>query len=234
MPRFQDQNMSPTPSAVLFDLDGTLVDSARDLSAALNHVLRKAARPEMEIDRVRHMVGDGARALILKGFSDSGAVPGNADIKAILDDFLDYYLENIAERTIIFPGARQVIEDLAAREIPLGLCTNKALRLSEKLMTEMGLAKYFSAIVGGDSFPYCKPDPRHLTATLEKMTAAPERAVMVGDSANDIIAAQKAHMPVIGVSFGYTKTPLAELNPDIIIDHFDDFPMALEKICERF
>ncbi len=226
--------MAIKPSGVIFDLDGTLVDSARDLSAALNHVLKQASRPEIALSQVRHMVGDGARALIIKGFSETGHLPDDAEIDIIQDEFLSYYSDHITDQTIIFPGAMRVIERLAEMQIPLGLCTNKAIKLTEKIMTEFGLADYFSAIVGGDSFDYQKPDPRHLTSTLEIMRVEAEGAVMVGDSGNDILAAQRAGIPVIGVSFGYSKTPIAELNPDIIIDHYDDFLNSLGRLSESF
>lgn len=226
--------MSKLPSGIIFDLDGTLVDSARDLTGALNHVLRRAKRPEMEISRVRHMVGDGARALIIKGFSETGTLPDEAETEAILLDFLDFYMTNITAQTIIFPGALGVIEKLAEMNIPLGLCTNKAIKLTEKLMAETGLSKYFTAIVGGDSFEYCKPDPRHLMSTLEMMQCPLGRAIMVGDSDNDILASRAADIPVIGVSFGYSKAPVAELDPDMVIDHYDDFFNALTEISKRW
>lgn len=225
--------MTNTPSAVIFDLDGTLVDSARDLTAALNYVLRQANRPEVAISQVRYLVGDGARAMIKKGFSETGPLPDEAGINRILQDFLAYYLENITDQTIIFPGALKVIEKLVDLGIPLGLCTNKALKLTEKLMTEIGLADYFSAIVGGDSFDYRKPDPRHLTSTLDMMNCSPHRAVMVGDSVNDILAARGAGMPVICLSLGYSKTPIADLNPDGVFDHYDDFFGALTQASEK-
>lgn len=226
--------MTGKPSAVIFDLDGTLVDSARDLTQSLNHVLKLAGRPAMNISQVRHMVGDGARALIIKGFSETGSVPESSEIDVIQATFLDFYHANITDQTIVFPGALNVIKQLTALNIPLGLCTNKALKLSEKLIQEIGLAPYFSAVTGGDSFDYRKPDPRHLTATLDRMKAAPDRAIMVGDSSSDIIAAQRAEIPVIGVSFGYTKVPITSLSPDTIIDHFDDFFPALQKLTAKF
>lgn len=221
------------PSAIIFDLDGTLVDSARDLTGALNHVLRTANRPQIDISRVRHMVGDGARALIIKGFKETGALPNEKNLEAMLQDFLAYYLENITKSTIIFPGALDVIKKLKDMEIPLGLCTNKSIKLTEKLMSEIGLSDYFTAIIGGDSFEYCKPDPRHLTSTLETMNCAPDRAIMVGDSNNDILAARAAGIPVICVSFGYSKTPVSDFNPDIIIDHYDDFFEGFTEILNR-
>ena len=225
--------MSNLPKGIIFDLDGTLVDSARDLSGALNHVLKLAHRPEIEISRVRHLVGDGARALIIKGFSETGILPAENVIDEILQEFLVYYTENITTQTIIFPGALKLIEKLDDMNIPMGLCTNKPLKLTEKLMSEIGLSDYFAAIVGGDSFEYRKPDPRHLTSTLEMMSCAPDSAVMVGDSANDVMAAKAAGIPVVCVSFGYSKVPVQDLNPDVVIDHYDDFLNALKKIAKR-
>jgi len=225
--------MSSSPSAIIFDLDGTLVDSARDLTGALNHVLRQARRPKIDISKVRDMVGDGAKALIIKGFSETGSLPSEADMPIIWQDFLDYYLENITRETIVFPGALSVIKELKAKNIPMGLCTNKVIKLTHKLMTEIGLADYFSAIVGGDSFDYRKPDPRHITSTLEQMQCDPTRAIMVGDSANDIIAAQKANIPVIAVSFGYSKDPVSTLNPDVVIDHYDQFLEKMSRISQK-
>lgn len=225
--------MSKLPSSVIFDLDGTLVDSARDLTRALNHVLSQAGRPEMDITRVRYLVGDGARALIIKGFSETGNLPDEDEIDTILQKFLKYYLDNITTETILFPGALKVIETLTELGIPLALCTNKAIMLTEKLMTEIGLAPYFNTIVGGDSFNYCKPDPRHLTSTLERMGCPLDGALMVGDSANDVLAAKAAGIRVICVSFGYSKAPVAELNPDRIIDHYNEFFDALALTFTR-
>ncbi|NOZ66439.1 MAG: HAD-IA family hydrolase [Alphaproteobacteria bacterium] len=226
--------MSSHPSAIIFDLDGTLVDSAPDLCGALNHVLKQAGRQEVDIGHVRHMVGDGARALIIKGFSTSGDLPDENGVNAILQDFLDFYLDNITAQTVIFPGALDVLKKLTEMNIPLGLCTNKAIKLTTKLMTESGLSDYFSAIIGGDSFDYCKPDPRHLTSTLREMEASSHRAVMIGDSINDILAAKSAGIPVICASFGYSKTPVATLNPDAIFDHYDGFFDVLNDISSAF
>lgn len=222
--------MKKNTSAIIFDLDGTLVDSAPDLLAALNHVLGRANRRGLGIEQVRLMVGDGARAMIIKGFTQTGELPDEKTIDHILKDFLTYYGDNIAVRGRIFPGAEQVLKTLTEQGIQLALCTNKSLELAKKLMTEIGLAKYFTTIVGGNSFDYQKPDPRHLTSTLDMMDFTAGRAVMVGDSANDISAARAAALPVIAVSFGYSKTPVAELKPDAVIDHYDDFFDALKQV----
>jgi len=225
--------MSKTPTAVIFDLDGTLVDSAPDLTAALNYVLRRAGRPGMTIPRVRHLVGNGARAMIAKGFSESGTTPDDEAIEDILQDYLSYYEENIADQSTIFPGVKSLLGELAGRGIPLGLCTNKSIRLARKLMTEIGLAGYFPVMTGGDSFDYQKPDPRHLTETLGLMNCPASGAVMVGDTANDIIAAQKAGMASIAVSFGYSATAVTSLNPNAVIDHYNKFPDALKQCQSR-
>ena len=222
--------MSYTPSAVIFDLDGTLVDSARDLSAALNHVLRGEKRPEIDLSHVRHMVGDGAKAFIIKGFTETGPLPNEMELKDILKEFLDYYSKNIAQKTIIFPGALNILRKLSDQGIPLALCTNKVMSLTTKLISEIGLADYFDVVVGGDSFAWQKPDPRHISSTLEILGCSANKAIMVGDSSNDILAAREAGLKSICVSFGYSKIPVAQLNPDAIIDHYDDFFAELNKI----
>jgi len=230
----KDLNMSAKPSAIIFDLDGTLVDSAPDLAAALNHVLRQAGRPEIAAAHVGYLIGDGARAMIIKGFSASGTVPDETGTEAILQEFLSYYQQNITRYTTIFPEALNVIKRLVTMGIPLGLCTNKALGFARKLVTEIGLAPYFTVMTGGDSFDYQKPDPRHLIGTLDMMNCPRERAVMIGDTANDIIAAQKAGVAVIGVSFGYSTTPVTAFRPTVVIDHYNSFFDALAKIFQDF
>lgn len=227
-----DKIMANLPSAILFDLDGTLVDSAQDLYLALNHILHLSGRPEMRLEQVRNMVGSGARAMIIQGFSETGTLPPHDEIDQLLKLFLDFHMDHMSGEEILFPGVKEMILQLAEMKVPLGLCTNKSLRLTHKLMHKIGLTDYFTAIVGGDSFDYQKPDPRHLTSTLDMMDCPKDRAIMVGDSGNDIIPAQKAAMPVIAVSFGYTHTPVADFNPDMIIDHFDDFFKALKALCD--
>jgi len=226
--------MSENPIAVIFDLDGTLVDSAPDLTEALNYVLRRAGRPGMTIPRVRHLVGNGARAMIAKGFSESGTTPDDEAIEDILQDYLSYYEDNIADQSIIFPGVKSLLGELTGRGIPLGLCTNKSIRLARKLMTEIGLAGYFPVMTGGDSFDFQKPDPRHLTETLALMNCPASGAVMVGDTANDIIAARKAGMASIAVSFGYSATAVTSFNPNVVINHYRDFTDALSGISQVF
>ncbi len=215
------------PSAILFDLDGTIADTALDLAATLNHLLTIAGRDIIEPSLVRNMVGQGAKALIIKGFSHTGKTPDDQEIEALFDQYLDYYMNHIADETVLFPGAKKLLDSIHAHEIPMAICTNKNIELTHALLKEMNIDDYFSAVTCGDSFPYKKPDPRHLFSTCELMNADPDRAIMVGDSINDIDAGKAAKMITVGVSFGYTETPVHELGPDIIIDHFDEFTAAV-------
>lgn len=211
------------PSAILFDLDGTIADTALDLSATLNHLLLLSGRSEIDHNQVRNMVGEGAKALIIKGFSHNGERPDEQEIEALYEQYIDYYRTHIADKTVVFPGVLEMLKTLHQQNIPLAICTNKNIELTHLLLEELEIIDYFSAATCGDSFPFKKPDPRHLFSTCELMNADPEFAIMVGDSINDIKAAKAAKMLSVGVSFGYTKTPMSELSPDLIIDHFDKF-----------
>ncbi|MFC7049370.1 phosphoglycolate phosphatase [Emcibacter nanhaiensis] len=224
--------MSNKLNAVIFDLDGTLVDSALDLTATLNHVLHLEGRPQISIDEVRHMVGHGSRALIIKGFDHSGEVPPEAELDRLQKIFLDYYNDHIADHTISFPGLWEALTELKGSGVKLAVCTNKVEDLSHKLLKSLGLDDFFCALTGGDSFDYKKPDPRHLLSTLELMGCEVDGAVMVGDSANDIDAARNAAIPVIGVTFGYTPVPVTELSPDRVIDHYDKLIPALQDLMD--
>ncbi|MBL4603918.1 MAG: HAD-IA family hydrolase [Emcibacteraceae bacterium] len=221
------------PSAILFDLDGTIADSALDLSASLNYLLDVAGRDEIDPSLIRNMVGQGARALIVKGFTHTGETPNDQEIDALLDQYLKYYLDNIADKTVLFPGVLDLIKKLTAEKIPLAVCTNKNIVLTHALLEEMNINHYFSAVSCGDSFPFRKPDPRHLIATCELMKAGTDNAIMVGDSINDITPAKAANFLSVGVTFGYSKIPMSELGADIVIDHFDDFITAINSFTPQ-
>ncbi|MDA0707801.1 MAG: phosphoglycolate phosphatase [Proteobacteria bacterium] len=222
------------PSAVIFDLDGTLVDSALDLTAALNHILNQEGRISIENDLIHHMVGQGARALIIKGMDHTGTVPDDKEIDRILQNYLDYYLANITTKTVTFDGVEAVLSALKEMKIPLGVCTNKVTNLTVSILKGLNIEHYFDAVTCGDSFTYRKPDPRHLLSTCKMINADPGYAIMVGDSANDIDAATDANMSTIGVTFGYTPIPMDQLGADHIIDHYSEFMIAMRKITARF
>ena len=221
------------PNAVIFDLDGTLVDSALDLTATLNHILKKHGRETIDNSVVRHMIGEGARALIVKGFSHTGSLPTDAEIDIIFEDYLDYYLANVSVETVMFEGLTDVLAKLHEQNIPMAVCTNKIEQLTLLLLKDMNIDYYFSAITCGDSFDYKKPDPRHLFSTCDLMNVDPARTIMVGDSASDINAALNANMPVIGVTFGYTAIPMQELGASAVIEHYNEFMPTLERLTAR-
>lgn len=223
----------PFPETIIFDLDGTLVDTAPDLAAALNAVLTRAGRPAVPIDEVRHLVGRGARKLIERVLETSGTAPGPGEIDDFVAHFLEHYGANIATASRPFAAAEATVRRLAARGHKIGICTNKPEALSWKLMEALGLRDLFPVILGADSRPYRKPDPRHLLDTIAALGGGRENAVLIGDSDTDVKTARAAAVPVIVVSFGYTEIPAHELGADVVIDHFDELERAISATRPR-
>ncbi|MFN3399620.1 MAG: phosphoglycolate phosphatase [Ferrovibrio sp.] len=219
-----------TRKAILFDLDGTLVDTAPDLAAATDHALVQAGRPAIGLESVRSMVGDGARALIEKGFRASGGMPEPDVFEAAFNDFMVYYGRHIAATSRPFPGVATCLAALAEQGYALAVCTNKPESLSRSLLDQLGLSGFFGAVVGGDSLLVRKPDPGHIRGTLDKLGTAFSWAAMVGDSANDVNAARAAGLPCVVVSFGYTQIAPKDLGGDRLIDHFSELPEALAAL----
>ncbi len=201
---------------VIFDLDGTLVDTAPDLSAALNHVLTAAGGTPLALEDVRHMVGAGARALIERGIAANGSRLADADRDGMLDLFLRHYEAHIADRSRPFPGAAALLERLGAAGVALGLCTNKPQALTLALLDALDLRRHFAAIVGADAAPGKKPHPAHLECVLARL-GGDGPAVMIGDSPTDVAAARAFGIPVIAVDYGYSPVPPAELGADALI-----------------
>lgn len=213
---------------LIFDLDGTLVDSAPDLTHSLNYTLTGDGLETAELSEVRKMVGQGARRLIETAVEWQGADRSTAEVDALLDIFLDHYSRNLCVDTAAFPGVAETVEQLARRH-KLGICTNKPVDLAVRLVADLGYAGYFPVILGGDSLPWKKPDARHIDATRDRL-APGARAIMVGDSMTDIGAARNAGIPVIAVSYGYTAIPVADFKADVVVDHFADLPAAIDEI----
>lgn len=218
------------PETIVFDLDGTLVDTAPDLTAALNAVMRSLGRCEIPLQDVRHMVGRGARYLIERAMEATGTPAKQADLENLVRRFIVHYDANIAASSRPFERAVTVAQSLSSRGHRLGICTNKPEALSLKLMDELGLRSMFPVILGADSRPYRKPDPRHLIDTIEALHGNPGDAVLVGDSETDVKTARAANIPVIVVSFGYTEIPPRDLGADAVIDHFDALEQALRGL----
>ena len=194
---------------VVFDLDGTLVDTAGDLAASMNYSLRSAGHPPVPLARVRHLVGHGARAMLLKALSEVGAAePTAEELQSHLAVFLDHYLLHIADTSRPFPGAVAAIEAMQADGAVIAICTNKREAWARALIDALSLTKHFGAIVGADSTQAAKPDPRPVRRCLELSGA--RRGVFVGDSDTDIRAAQAAGMPCLAALFGYGPLDLCD------------------------
>jgi len=217
-------------TSIVFDLDGTLVDSAPDLTGALNHVLALNGRAPIEQDTVRNLIGHGAAALIKAGMAATGEPVEEKHLPGLLEVFLEHYEPHIADNSIPYAGVIDAIDHLRAAGARLGVCTNKRERYALALLKALELEDRFHAILGADSLEVHKPDPGHLLGTVEMIGGTPERAIMIGDSETDVATAAAANIPCIVVSFGYTTTPPADLGGTLLIDHYDELLPALETL----
>src|SRR5690348_10597737 len=220
-----------TQQAILFDLDGTLVDSVPDLATAVNGLLAELGRPALGLAQVTSMVGDGAAALVERALAANGATA--TPLRAALDRFLALYEADPTRLTRPYPGVPAVLDELAAAGWRLGVCTNKPERATRAVLAGLDLERFFAVVLGGDSGPTRKPDPGPLLTALGRLGSAPGAAAMVGDHRNDVIAAQAAGMPVVFARYGYGAATLANLNPDAAIDRFAELPQALRLIWQR-
>ncbi len=214
---------------VVFDLDGTLVETAPDLIGALNGVLAERGHPPLPLSAARHLVGRGARALLTRGFEEAGEPLTDETAPPYVARFLEIYEARIARESHPYPGVAEALDALEADGAKLAVCTNKPGGLSRKLLGELGLLDRFVCVTGADDAPVRKPDPGHLLACVAQAGGA-ERVLMVGDSIADVSAARGADVPVLVVSFGYTETPPAELGGDGLIDAFAALPAAARRL----
>jgi phosphoglycolate phosphatase len=222
--------MPPHPQTLIFDLDGTLVDSAPDLHRSLNAVLAEQGRAPVSLADIRAMVGDGAAKLVERGFADTGAPVEAGALPGLVERFLVHYSAGRHALTRAFPGVQETLAELAARGCRLGICTNKPYRPTLEILDVLGLAGLFAAVAGGDSLPVRKPDPGHLLGTIEMAGGRVDDAVMIGDSSNDVAVARAAGVPVVLVTFGYTRIPVGELGADALIDGFAELPALLPRL----
>jgi phosphoglycolate phosphatase len=224
----------PVAPTLVFDLDGTLAETAGDLIGALNFVLAGEGIAPAPVAAARSLLGAGGRALIARGFALSGRELAPAKLDALFAEFLARYNAHIADETSLFPGVEACLTRCAAAGWRLAVCTNKMERSSRLLLGKLGVADRFAFVCGQDTFGLAKPDPRPLLETIRRAGGDPARAAMVGDSRIDVETARAARTPVIVVDFGYSDVPVAELGPDRVISHFDAlFEAAQELLRER-
>jgi phosphoglycolate phosphatase len=218
-----------TIKAVIFDLDGTLVDSAPDLMLATNHVLSRLERRPISMDEVRSFVGHGARALIARGAAATGDAIDEKTLHFYHAEFLRYYEKNIAVNSVAFPGVIDLLNRCAADGLKMGVCTNKYEGLSVRLLQALDMAKYFGAVVGTDTIKIAKPDPAPYLETAKRLGIPAKDSIMIGDSETDILTARAAGVPVIAVTFGYTQQPVTSYNPDYLVSHFNEIWDIIQK-----
>jgi phosphoglycolate phosphatase len=216
---------------LVFDLDGTLIDSAPDLVETLNVVFAREGLAPVPYDIGRNLIGSGARTMITRGGAAEGRVFPPAELERLFTDFIAYYTDHIADRSRPFPGLTDALDTLAGDGWRFAVCTNKLESLSLSLLERLSLADRFAAICGQDTFGVQKPDPEILRRTVAAAGGDLRDAIMVGDSQFDIRTARAADVPVIAVDFGYTERPVAELHPDRVISHFSQLPAAVAELC---
>lgn len=226
--------MSETTPLVIFDLDGTLLHTGPDLVASLNHAIADAGLAPVELADLDHLVGQGALAMIGRAFALREKPVTEEETKRLHALFLDHYTGNMPGESAPYPGLVEALDMLAAEGFALAICTNKSEALTFRLLEALGLTHRFAAIVCGDTLPYKKPDGRHILATVERAGGRPETSIMIGDSVNDIRAAQDAGIASIAVPFGYSDTPVKDLDPDHVIDHYETLtPELIRSLFDR-
>ncbi|WP_082505111.1 HAD-IA family hydrolase [Aureimonas sp. Leaf324] len=214
-------------ATVVFDLDGTLVDTAPDLAGALNHCLVSVGLPETSLDSVRPDAGHGAKAMLTAAYRRAERRLGDLELVEQTARFLAYYGDHIAVASTLYPGARDTLQRMADVGATLAVCTNKTEALAIRLLRELGLADRFAAICGADTFIGRKPDPVHLSGTIALAGGRVDRAVMIGDTDTDIEAAKRLGLPSILLGFGYDADRTAREKATAVVSHFDEIDVAL-------
>jgi len=219
--------MAPT---LIFDLDGTLVDTAPDLLHAANAVLAARGRPPIDPATLHHMVGFGARSLIAQAFAATGGEPAPEDMPALVELFLAHYGQHMADHSRPFPGVAATLQELADKGARLGVLTNKPHGLAAPLLEKLDLARFFAAIYGAGFKPYVKPDRRIFDDVVAACGGDPGHAAMIGDSVTDLHTARAASVPCILMSYGYTPVAASSLGADLVLDEFTLLPQALSRL----
>lgn len=212
---------------VIFDLDGTLIDTAPDLIESLNHTIAAADLEPVTFDDLTHLVGQGARVMIKRAFELRKVALDEAETDTLFARFIDHYRANMPGKSQAFPGVIACLDRLAAAGISIAVCTNKSEALALPLLDELGLSARFAVTTGGDTFAVRKPDAGHILGTIERAGGNPAAAIMIGDSINDILAAKNAGIPAVAVDFGYSDVPVESLSPERVISHYDELTVEM-------
>jgi len=220
-------NRSP---ALIFDLDGTLVDTAPDILAALNVVLAREGRRPVTRTDLKHLVGHGSRTMLAEAFRQTGKPLDDRRAPALIDDYIAHYCIHLADRSRPFPEVAATLADFVQSGARLGVLTNKPQELAVPLLETLGLAKYFKAIHGAGRFSYSKPDARVFHHVVDEVGGAGAGALMIGDSTTDALTARAAGVPAILLTYGYTPDPVETLGADAVADHFAELPRLVAQL----
>lgn len=220
----------PLLKSIIFDLDGTLINSIPDVRLALNHTLTIYGQPEIEHDEIVKLIGDGIHPLITKAFAKTNVVLKTAEINKAISHYLDYYKSNPVVATNIYPDVVNTLQQFKENGLELGICTNKPSIMTKIILEKLNLKHFFTAIISGDEMSHAKPHPDHIQEILRQMNVINLPSVMVGDSIIDKLSAENANIPFIGVSYGYGGN---QLNSDMMINHFSELPAALYYLSTR-
>ena len=223
--------MMRTLSTIIFDLDGTLIDSVPDLHAAGNKMLAEQGLAPIDLGTARSFVGDGAKAYVKRSLDARGKTLEDAALTAATERFITLYESHASDRTVLYPDVPETLTRLKTSGFRLGICTNKPERATHKVLALLGLDHLFDAVIGGDTLPVRKPDPAHPTAALKRLGATPEVACMVGDNEHDAHSAKGVGMPFILMRYGYARVPLDQIAAAAQLDHFRDLPKAIASLA---
>lgn len=227
MPQRKQANNLGYPGAIVWDLDGTLVESAPDLATALNTLLNEQGRHTHAVDKVRPMIGGGVAKLIERGFREAGTPIDEATRDGLVPRFMEIYSACATDSTHLVPHAREVLEHFYHAGVAQGLCTNKPLSVTRQILTALDIKGFFDSVVGGDSTPFKKPNPLPLQTCLDELGVRPADAVMIGDSGADVGAARAVGVAVILVPDGYTGAPAVSLGADYVVGSVNDIPGSI-------
>ena len=220
---------------ILFDLDGTLVDTAPDLMHAHNHVMKKFGYPTKSTEEIRNLVGKGAGAMIGRSIwgqakKEFSKVNDEKIKKEMVREFVDFYGKNIIKESTLIDGVKEFLKWCKEQNISMAVCTNKQEHLSNDLLKKIGIYNYFEYVAGSDTFDYCKPEPRHLTSVVEILDGDLKKTIMIGDSETDANAAKSAEIPIILLEDGYTEKKIDEIYHNHLIKDF----VGIEKIISNY
>ena len=220
---------------ILFDLDGTLVDTAPDLMHAHNHVMKKFGYPTKSTEQIRNLVGQGAGAMLGRSIwgqakKEFSKVNDEKVKKEMVSEFVDFYGKNIINESTLINGVKEFLKWCKEENISMAVCTNKQEYLSNDLLKKIGIYDYFEYVAGSDTFDYCKPDPRHLTTVVEILDGDLKKTMMIGDSETDANAAKAAEIPMILLEDGYTEKNIDEIYHNHLIKDF----IGIEKIISKY